>query len=58
MTKLKTYTVVYRAEVKKCGTIEARNEKEAREKFDKGDFEEDCDLDCYDIDDICIEEDE
>lgn len=56
MGKLKQYNVTYRCEVKRTATVEAKSEKEARKKFDKGDFEEGHDVDCYDIDDVCIYE--
>lgn len=58
MRKLKIYNVTYRAEVKRTGTIEARDEEEARKKFDRGDFDEGYEIDCIDIDDICIKEGE
>lgn len=58
MAKEKHFTVTYRAEVKKLGYVTAKNEAEARKKFDKGDFQEGYDLDLLDIDDICIHEDE
>ena len=51
---MKTYTFTYRAEVKRMATVEAKSEKEARKKIDRGDFEEENDLDIYGIDDICF----
>lgn len=53
---MKTFNITYRCEVKRTATVEAKNEKEARKKFDKGDFDEGDEIDCYDIDDICIYE--
>lgn len=58
MSKLKQYNVTYRCEVKRTATVEAKSEKEAREKFDRGDFYEGYEIDCLNIDDVCISEDE
>lgn len=56
MGKMKVFDVVYRAEVKRTATVMARDEKEARKKFDAGDFDEGYEIDCIDIDDVCIRE--
>ena len=56
MDKLKEFNVIYRCEVKRSATIFARNEKEAKSKFDLGDIEDETDIDCLDIDDVCINE--
>jgi len=58
MAKLKQFTVIYRCEVKRMATVEAKNVKEARIKFDKSEFLDEQDLDCYDIDDVCIYEED
>ena len=54
--RLREFDVTYRAEVKRTGTIEAYDEVDARARFDKGDFEEGHDVDCINIDDVCIQE--
>ena len=56
MAKLKEYSVVYRAEVKRTATVYAKDLGEARKKFDAGDFDEGHEIDCYNIDDVCIDE--
>ena len=56
--KLKRFTFTYREEVKRMGTVEATSEDEARKKIDKGDYDEEHDVDNYGIDDICFIEEE
>ena len=56
MAKLKTFNVSYRCEVKRTATVEAQNMKDAIKKFNCGDFDDEQDVDCYDIDDVCIYE--
>ncbi len=58
MSKLKTFNVTYRAEVRRTATVEATSKEEAREKFDDGDFDDGYEIDCYNIDDICLSEEE
>lgn len=53
---MKIFEITYRCEVKRSCTVEAKNEAEARKKFDNGDIDDERDLDCYDIDDVCINE--
>lgn len=53
---MKKFEIYYRCEVKRYATVEAKNEEEARKKFDQGDYDEGHDVDCYDIDDVCIRE--
>lgn len=55
---MKTYTFTYRAEVKRLATVEARSEKEARQKIDKGLFEDEHDIDLINIDDVCFTDSE
>ena len=58
MSKLKVFYVTYRCEVKRTATVEAKSESDARKKFDEGDFEEGYDIDCHDLDDVCITEED
>lgn len=53
---MKEFDIVYRCEVKRTASVTAKDEKEAREKFDRGDFDEGNDIDCINIDDVCITE--
>lgn len=53
---LKEYTFTYRCEVKRQGSVEATSQKEALEKINKGDFLEEHEVDCYDIDDIYFDD--
>jgi hypothetical protein len=55
---MKQFTFTYRCEVKRLATVEAKNEKEAREFIDKGNFEDEHDIDVMNVDDICFIEEE
>ena len=57
MSQEKTFTVVYRAEVKRIGYVDAKDENEAREKFNRGEYEEGHEVDCYNIEDIRVFDD-
>ena len=53
--RLREFDVTYRCEVKRTCTIEAYDEADARAKFDKGDYDEEHEIECINIDDVCIE---
>lgn len=57
---MKVFYVTYRCEVKRMVTMEAKNKEEAHKKFNEDDYEffDETELDCYDIYDVSINEEE
>jgi hypothetical protein len=54
--RVKTFIVTYKTEVKRKGTILAKNEEEARQKFDRGESSDEGEIYGDSIYDISIKE--
>jgi hypothetical protein len=53
---MKTFVITYTHTVKVEAYVRASSEAEAREQFDKGDTDDELDLDAYDIDILSVKE--